>query len=119
MALPTSENLLNINLASASLLRTLNTDDLLVPLAETQISGWLEELAQANFNDLAAFTNSPTTQAIQVGDKTINTEGLGVASRYVQLETDMQYGQRLYLFTALLERSEAELTLIQRSYGVL
>ncbi|RMA81323.1 type II secretion system minor pseudopilin GspK [Umboniibacter marinipuniceus] len=119
VALPSSEPVLNINLASSKLLRTLNSADDLTPLEVSQVDGWLLEREASPFNDLNAFMASPTTNAILVGDESINSEGLAVGSRYIQLETDMQFGARTYLYTALLERRESELNVIQRSYGVL
>lgn len=119
VALPSSEPILNINLASSRILRTLNTADQLSPLEASQVDGWVLERESTPFSDINAFLASPTTDAITVGNQTISTEGLAVNSQYIQLETDMQFGARTYLYTALIERRESELNVIQRSYGVL
>ncbi|WP_298636209.1 type II secretion system minor pseudopilin GspK [uncultured Umboniibacter sp.] len=119
VALPSAEPILNVNLTSSRILRTLNTADQLSPLDASLAEGWVLERTSIPFNDVNEFVASPTSEAIKVGEQTISTEGLVVGSQYIQLETDMQFGARTYLYTALLERRESELNVIQRSYGVL
>lgn len=117
--LPHTASGFNVNTASSNVLRTLNTSDDLSPLDPSMVISWEESRTEQPFVDEQSFASTPTIQQLQSANRTVAMDDLLYASDYIELAVDLRWRDRLYLFSALLERDEQRVKLIKKTNGIL
>jgi general secretion pathway protein K len=101
---------ININTASAALLRSLNKNGVLLPLSEAQVAPWLgnqqrDKSAYASVNEALAAVNV----------EQIDSAGLAVNSRFFLLTSVAALGQSQFALSSVLQRDDNKVTVIARS----
>jgi len=117
--LPTTESGFNVNTAPEALLRTLNTTNDLFPLDPAMVHEWQELRMTTPFIGQQDFAATSSVQQLQNGDEVIALDDLLYASRYIDLAVDLRWRERLYIYSALLERDEQRVTLVKKTNGIL
>ncbi|MFK7977624.1 MAG: type II secretion system minor pseudopilin GspK [Halioglobus sp.] len=107
---------INIHTASATILRTINDDDVLSPLSESDGLALKETRDETGFEDLADFYKQPAFDAGKMNITWAN-DVLDVTSDYYLLTADVAVGDRNMNLYSVLHQDNRAVTTLVRSTG--
>jgi len=113
-ALP-KEATLNLNTALPPVLRTINDAENLQPLDERTLGDLLEERQLQLYETVNDFFSSPVLQNVVPNAASTNAS-FGVASDYFILHAAASVGEQLRYLQSYMDRSEGNVTTLQRRY---
>jgi len=103
VALPSTELIINLNTATIPLLRSINVDEFLDPLAEDQVAAWVQQREQEVFRSVGEFTQmSEVVSLSKLGN--LNTDALSVKTNLFIASADLNFNGRWFIANAVIER---------------
>ena len=115
--LPETADRLNIHTAPAMLLRSINGNDSLLPLDETEAQSLVQYREESGFTDIDDFLSQPAFQ--DKGDMNEIRPLLGERSDYFLMSAEARLADRNMRLYSVLERKNRQVTSLARASGSL
>ena len=115
--LPETADRLNIHTAPAMLLRSINGNDSLLPLDETEAQSLVQYREESGFTDIDDFLSQPAFQG--KGDMNEIKPLLGERSDYFLMSAEARLADRNMRLYSVLERKNRQVTSLARASGSL